>query len=96
MKLMFKLVALTGIVWAAVLADRKLRPRLRAVANDTLGVSPLGEIFDADLITGIADVDPQPLTQIAGDGIDLDATEAAHHDIPAQRDRLPIAGKTIS
>ena len=93
MKLMFKLVALTGIVWCAILADRRLRPRLREVANDTFGAVG-GDILDADLV-GISTVDPGPLTQIAGEGIDVDRNEAAHHDITAQRERLPIPGKNI-
>ena len=93
---MFKLVALTGIVWAAILADRRLRPRLRAVANDSLGHAIGGDIFDADIIgMGISSVDPEPLTQISGEGIDLDRNEAAHQDIPAQRARLPMPGKNI-
>lgn len=34
---------------------------------------------------GIADVDPEPLAQVAGEGIDPDATEAAHTDIAEQQ-----------
>ena len=40
---------------------------------------------------GIADVDPEPMTQIAGEGIDPDANEKAHNSVKEQRDRLPPA-----
>ena len=40
---------------------------------------------------GIADVDPQPLTQIAGEGIDPDANEKAHRSVKEQRERLPTS-----
>jgi hypothetical protein len=49
----------------------------------------------ADMIAGIAEVDPQPLSQISGEGIDPDATAAAHDEIPDQRERLPRHGKNI-
>ncbi len=49
----------------------------------------------ADMIAGLADVDPQAMTQISGEGIDVDANAAAHAQIPAQRDRLPRHGKNI-
>ncbi len=37
---------------------------------------------------GIADVDPEPLTQVAGEGIDPEATAAAHTDIAEQNAKL--------
>ena len=38
---------------------------------------------------GIADVDPEPMTQIAGEGIDPDANDKAHTSVKDQRDKLP-------
>ena len=40
---------------------------------------------------GIADVDPQPMTQIAGEGIDPDANDKAQSSVKEQRARLPIS-----
>ena len=39
--------------------------------------------------SGIADVDPEPLSQVAGEGIDLDRDVDAHETIREQRERLP-------
>lgn len=39
--------------------------------------------------SGIADVDPEPMTQIAGEGIDPDGNEKAQESVKNQRDRLP-------
>jgi hypothetical protein len=48
-------------------------------------------ITDADLVAeippGIAEVDPEGLAQM-GEGIDLDANEAAHESVREQRERL--------
>jgi len=41
--------------------------------------------------SGIADVDPQPMTQIAGEGIDPDDNEKARTSVKEQRDRLPTS-----
>src|SRR5690349_11401623 len=38
--------------------------------------------------SGIADVDPEPISHVAGEGIDLDRDIAAHEEIAEQRDRL--------
>ncbi len=37
---------------------------------------------------GIADVDPEPLTQVAGEGIDPDANDAAHSDVAEQNAKV--------
>jgi hypothetical protein len=39
--------------------------------------------------SGIADVDPEPISQVAGEGIDLDRDVNAHEEIREQRERLP-------
>jgi hypothetical protein len=46
-------------------------------------------------VCGIADVDPQPLAQTAGEGIDLDAVQAAHDDIVEQREKLARRGVNV-
>jgi hypothetical protein len=40
---------------------------------------------------GIAEVDPVPLSQTSGEGIDPDANEEAHKDIAEQREKLRSA-----
>jgi hypothetical protein len=57
------------------------------------GFEALGEL-DADLRaiateSGIANVDPEPLSHVAGEGIDLDRDVAAHREIADLRERLP-------
>lgn len=42
--------------------------------------------------SGLAEVDPEPLAQTAGEGIALDAVEAAHTEIEELRARLPRPG----
>lgn len=39
--------------------------------------------------SGIADVDPVPLSNVAGEGIDLERDVAAHTELRDLRDRLP-------
>ncbi len=65
--------------------------RAEAAFDDQFGTSVPNE---ADLIevattSGIADVDPEPLSQVSGEGIDPVRDLAAHEDIKAVRDRLP-------
>jgi hypothetical protein len=51
--------------------------------------------YAAAVGSGIADVDPEPLSNIAGEGIDLDATSRAHRDLRDLRERLPQPGKNL-
>ena len=39
--------------------------------------------------SGIADVDPEPISHVAGEGIDLDRDVNAHEEIREQRERMP-------
>jgi hypothetical protein len=39
--------------------------------------------------SGIANVDPEPISHVAGEGIDLDGDVRAHEEIAEQRARLP-------
>jgi len=54
--------------------------------------TPFGE---PPTVCGIADVDPQPLAQTAGEGIDVDAVDAAHAVVVDQRDKLPRRGENV-
>lgn len=39
--------------------------------------------------SGIADVDPEPISHVAGEGIDLDRDVNAHEELREQRERMP-------
>ena len=58
---------------------------------DDFGTSvPTNEnLVDIATKSGIADVDPVPLSHVAGEGIDPTRDVKAHEDIAALRDRLP-------
>jgi hypothetical protein len=54
----------------------------------------VGSSADEDMVavateSGIADVDPEPISHVAGEGIDLDRDIAAHEEIAELRERLP-------
>ena len=77
-----------------------LRGRRKAIAmargaeeafDNQFGTSvPVHEdLVDVATHSGIADVDPVPLSHVAGEGIDPVRDIAAHEDIIEQRDRLP-------
>jgi hypothetical protein len=91
MKLPIKLVGLAGLlaitaVTAIALERRRHRLTGRgAGAPRDLGVAPT--IVDAEIV-GIADVDPQFLTQM-GEAVDPERTRRAHEEIPEQRAKLP-------
>lgn len=103
MKIMTKLLALAGLVWTAILIDRRRQRRLGgrpgdawgSDAKDRFGVPLDAVVVEAELVTGIADVDPEPLTQVAGEGIDPSATRTAHRAVTEQRGRMPVRGKNI-
>jgi hypothetical protein len=46
------------------------------------------DLRDVATRSGIADVDPEPLSQISGEGIDLERDVRAHNDIEEQRERM--------
>jgi hypothetical protein len=72
MKLITKLFAITGLVGAGILVERWRRQRLVARArgdeNAAMGVAVIVD----EALVGIAEVDPEPMTQISGEGIDPD------------------------
>ncbi len=47
------------------------------------------DLVDVATQSGIADVDPEPLSHVAGEGIDPIRDVAAKDEIVEQRDRLP-------
>ena len=91
MKLVTKLFAFAGLVAAVILGDRRSQRRAKQ-----LGKAPSSRagIEDAELISGLSDVDPQPLTTF-GEAVDPDATSEAHVEPASHRDRLPVRGKNI-
>lgn len=88
---MIKLLALSGIVYAAILVDRRRRQRM---GGDSMAMSPDVAVMDADVIIGIAEVDPEPLSQMI-EAMDPEATEGAHRDVQEQRGRMPVGGKNV-
>jgi len=56
---------------------------------------PRADLAEAPGVRGIADVDPEPLAQTAGEGIDPDAVDAAHEAVADQRDKLPRHGDNV-
>jgi len=99
MKLLIKMLGIGLIVAAAISYDRQ---RLRRAGRLDAGWPSAGqgmgrsvEVVTEAVIVGLADVDPEPLANVAGEGIDVDAVEEAHRSVPEQRARLPISGKNI-
>jgi hypothetical protein len=53
----------------------------------SVGAAP--SMVDVATESGIADVDPEPLSQVSGEGIDPVLDTRAHDEIRELRDRLP-------
>ncbi|HEX8114406.1 MAG TPA: hypothetical protein VF516_42040 [Kofleriaceae bacterium] len=81
-----KLLGFGSAIGAAVMLGRRRRMTLQARSADP---------GDLQLPVGISEVDPQPLTQISAEGIDPDATRAAHDEPREQRARLPVHGQNL-
>lgn len=106
MRITTKLLGLAGIIAAAVAIDRKRRLRagagveVPAAAGGEAGAFATSDVAGADAViveaelVGISEVDPAGLTQM-GEAIDPERTEAAHAEIPEQRERLPVRGKNV-
>jgi hypothetical protein len=88
------------MIAAALVLKKVVRSRRGEPVTPTneaeLGVTPdlTVEQVDENLVavateSGIANVDPVPLSQVAGEGIDLDRDIAAHEEIAELRERLP-------
>ncbi len=56
---------------------------------------PTADPREAPGVRGIADVDPGPLAQTAGEGIDVDAVQAAHDGVVEQREKLARRGDNV-
>lgn len=46
-------------------------------------------VANPDVVIGLADVDPEPLSTV-GEALDPEATKEAHESGQAQRDKLPV------
>ena len=96
MRLLRRVLAF-GLLGAGVVYLRSRRRALRAARgadvrfDDNFGTSVPANENLADIATGsgIADVDPVPLSNVAGEGIDIDANAAAYDDISTLHGRLP-------
>lgn len=88
-----------AMIAAAVMLKKLVRSRRGAHVTPTDEASFGGDLATSALLSedlvavatesGIADVDPEPISHVAGEGIDLDRDVAAHEEIPEQRARLP-------
>jgi hypothetical protein len=100
MRTVTRLLIFGSAIGAAVIAGRRRarrpldEPDADLPAPDGVEDAPPGA-DDAALPVGISEVDPQPLTQISGEGIDPDATRAAHDEPRERRERLAIPGKNL-
>jgi hypothetical protein len=88
-----KLLVFGSAIGAAVMMGRRRVARNAPAPRDAQDADP--GAGDSPLPAGISEVDPQPLTQIAAEGIDPDATRAAHDEPREQRERLAIPGKNL-
>lgn len=95
LKLATNIVVVGGMIAAAVLLKRIVRARraMSATPTDEVGLGAR-DVLDEDMRavateSGIADVDPESISQVAGEGIDLDGDIAAHQEISELRERLP-------
>jgi hypothetical protein len=81
-----------GVGIGAIGAGLKYWRKHRGMAPEDLPIG--GQFVDTDLRdvamhSGISDVDPQNLSHVAGEGIDLDLDTAAHDVLVEVRDRMP-------
>ena len=81
-----------GVGIGAIGAGMRYWRKRRAQTPDDLPIA--GQMVDTDLRdvamhSGIADVDPQNLSHVAGEGIDLDLDTAAHDVLVEVRERMP-------
>ena len=95
MKIWTNLLVVGGVLGVSLVLKRIIRVRRGA------GVKPADEMglgthdtLDEDMRavatrSGIADVDPVPLSHVAGEGIDPERDVRAHQEIHEIRDRMP-------
>lgn len=70
------------------LCQRLQRELRAALVEKARGARRAVDSRRTGLALGLAAVDPQPLTQITGEGIAPDATEAAHEEVSDQLAKL--------
>jgi hypothetical protein len=71
-------------------ADRLLELlRKRGAAWEDDGQDEDDDLREVATRSGIADIDPEPLSHVAGEGIDLDRDVNAHEELREQRERMP-------
>ena len=107
MTLRNQLLVVGMCVGVAILLGARRRDRASQRRDSDAGDVPPAESPDAVALadergagsapafTGIADVDPGPLTQVSAEAIDPEATEEAHEQPRRQRERLPVPGKNL-
>jgi hypothetical protein len=102
MTLTTKLLMIGSAIGAVMLIKARRRASAGAGSGRATDLAPadLGAAADrgastAPVPAGISEVDPQPLTQVAAEAIDPEATQAAHEVIVDQRERLPVPGKNL-
>ena len=95
MRLATNILVAGGIIAAAVVLKKVVRSRRGEHVTPTgdlgLGASDLpgADLTAVATESGLANVDPEPISHVAGEGIDLDGDIAAHQEITEQRARLP-------
>jgi hypothetical protein len=92
MKLLTRLLLMGSASLAGALVIDALRPKRRPSPEPELDLDL--DIEDATIIaeeSGLSDVDPQPLTHTAGEGIVPGEDEEARENVQGVRDRLPTA-----
>jgi hypothetical protein len=92
-KLATNIIVAGGTIAAAVVLKKLVRFRRGKHATvedvpDDVG-DTVGDMVAVATESGIADVDPQPISHVAGEGIDLDRDVAAHEEITELRARIP-------
>ena len=96
MRLVRKLLGIGLLAASVVYLRRRRRARglLRADEvrfDDTVGTSvgSTEDLFDVATQSGLADVDPEPISHVAGEGIDPVRDVEAHTSVTAARERMP-------
>lgn len=77
-----------GLAIAAIRARRKRMVGAHGLGAD-VDTAGAPDLSSAAPSVGISEVDPQPITHVAGEGIVPGEVEAAHGTISEQRERLP-------
>jgi hypothetical protein len=93
-----RLLLIGSVIYAVIALDARRRARARGrigAGPASLGLASDRGASSVVVPPGISEVDPQPLTQVAAEAIDPEATRAAHEAAAEQRDRLPVPGENL-